>query len=411
MKLTFFLIALALIFLRLCYPTLELWHNGHGSGTMVMNGDHFIEEIKWSGKIRLSDDERSFAEISPGGYVKFQENDTTMKAKSDLQGEITYTLYNGKEQLSLNDSGQQFIATQIKKMVRFGFFAEGRAEHIYKKGGVRAVLAEISNIQMDGARDQYFDLLFQSDSLTPTDQIELLRQIGNSNNESGQQHLLSIFTRDHLRDSAVAQQWLIVVGHLGPSYMKKDLLFGYLGANTKVSSELPVDQFDSVLLIVGRFDAPNDQQEVYQRLSELRPLRMRDSVYAQPWLHGVGEIGPSYMKKDLLLGYLGADTNASAGLPVDQFDTVLSIAARFDAPNDQQEVLERMAGLPDTTDAEWASLLRAVGALDQDYIKSDLFTKIAPKLPRNDSLRAVYRKAAKSIQGDNDYGKTMRALE
>jgi hypothetical protein len=90
---------------------------------------------------------------------------------------------------------------------------------------------------------------------------------------------------------------------------------------------------------------------------------------------------------------------------------VLSIAARFDAPNDQQEVLERMAGLPGTTDAEWASLLRAVGALDQDYIKSDLFTKIAPKLPRNDSLRAVYRKAAKSIQGDNDYGKTMRALE
>jgi hypothetical protein len=335
MKLTFFLIALALILLRLCYPALGLWHNGRGHGTMTMTSDNYVQEIKWSGKIRLSDDERSIAEISPGGYLKFRENDTTLKAESSLQGEISFTLFDGHEQLPLNDSGQQFIATQIQKMIRFGFFGEDRAERIYKKGGVRALLAELSRIKMEGARDQYLNLLFKSDSLTPADQVDLLLEIGSSHNMMEQQRFLQKFTPDQLRDSAVAQQWLSVVGRVGPSYMEKDMLVHYLNADTSASTRLPVDQFDTVLAIAGRFQSPVDQQEVYKKLTDL----------------------------------------------------------------------------PGKTDAEWTRLIQASETLIDDYSKSELLLRIAPKMPPNDSLHAVYRRAARSIRNDNDYGKAMRALE
>ncbi len=406
MKLTFFLIAVFLILLRICYPRLELWYNGRGHGTMITKiGDNYIQGIWWSGKLRLSDDEQSIAEISPGGYLKFKENDTTMKAESDLQGKISYTLYNGHEELPLNDSGRSFIAAQIQKMIRFGFFGEERAERIYQKGGVPALLAELSRIKMEGARDPYLKLLFKADTLTASQLIGLLQAIDSSTNPSEQQHFLSLFGQARLRDSAVAQKWLNAVGHIGPSYIEKDLLLNY------IDTGLTTDRFDTVLAISGRFGSPNDQQEVYQRLAELPNFRIHNSAVAQPWLYAVGQIGPSYMKKDLLLRFLQTDSNRANGLPADQFDTVLAIAGRFGSPDDSRQIFDNLVSLPPSTDAEWACLVRAVGTLEPDYMKSELLLKIAPKMPRNDIVISAYRISAKSIQGDMDYGKVMRALE
>jgi hypothetical protein len=330
MKLTFFLIAIFLILLRLCYPRLDLWFNGNERGTMIARvGDKYIQGIWWSGKVRLSDDDRSIAEISPGGYLKFKENDTTMKAESDLQGKISYTLYDGREALPLNDSGQRFIAAQIQKMIRFGFFGQERAERIYKKGGIPALLTELSRIKMEGGRDPYLNLIFKADTLTAPQLIGLLQVMDSSTNPSEEQHLLSLFSRDQLRDSAVAQKWLSAVGHLRASYMEKDLLMNYI------------------------------------------------------------------------------DTS----LAVDRFDTVLTIAGRFESPEDSKEIYEKLIGWPPRTDIEWAGLIHAVGALGPDYLKSDLLLKIATKMPRNDSLVSAYRMSAKTIQGDMDYGKVMRAVE
>jgi hypothetical protein len=406
MKLTFFLIALGLVLLRLCYPRLELWYNGRGQGTMITQiGNKYIQGIWWSGKIRLSDDEQSIAEISPGGYLKFKENDTTMKAESDLQGKISYNLYNGREDLPLNDSGRRFIAAQIQRMIRFGFFGEERAERIYKKGGVPALLAELSRIRMEGARDPYLNLIFKADTLTASELTGLLEVIDSSTNSPEEQHLLSLFSRDQLRDSVVAQKWLSAVGHLHASYMEKDLLIKY------VDTSVAADRFDTVLAIAGRFESPEDQRQVYERLTELTPMRMHDPVFGQPWLSAVGQMGPSYLKKALLLHYLQSDDTGANVLPAGQFNTLLAITGRFESPEDQKEILERLIARPPTTDAEWTSLIRATGALPADYLKSELLPQIASKMPRTDSLRAVYRMSAKSIQNDMDYGKVMRAIE
>ena len=405
MKLTFFLIAIALIVLRLCYPSLELWNSRREQGTMISRGDNYIQGIWWSGKYRLSDDDRSIAELSPGGYLKFRENDTTMKAESDLEGKISYILYDGHEKLSLNDSGRNFVAAQLQKMIRLGFFGEERAERIYRQGGFTALLAELSRIKMEGDRGPYLKRLLHTDSLTASERIALLRLTDNSNDMMGRQHILELFTRDQLRDSAVAHEWLSAVGHIDASYLKKDLLLKH------IDSGLTADRFDSVVAITSRFGSDVDQQDVYKALMVLRGLRLHDSAFAQSWLRAVGQLGPSYMKKDLLLLYLRPDSSAGSPIPVDQFDTVLAILGHFGSSVDEQEVYKRLADLPGKTDAEWAGLIRASGTLDADYLKSELLLRIAPNMPRTDSLRATYRMAAKSIQGDMDYGKTMRALE
>jgi hypothetical protein len=139
--------------------------------------------------------------------------------------------------------------------------------------------------------------------------------------------------------------------------------------------------------------------------------QLRDSAVAQEWLKDVSHIDAPYEKKDLLLKYLDTSIKPDQSLSAGQFDIVLAITGKFESPEDQKEILDRLIGMQPATDSEWTGLLRATGALQPDYIKSELLPKIASKMPRTDSLRAMYRMAAKSIQSDNDYGKVMRALE
>lgn len=298
MKLIFFLIGLFLLLLRIVYPRLELWHNNRESGSMITRSDNYIEGIWWSGKIRLSDDERSIAEISPGGHLKFREQDTIMKAESDLQGKISYTLQNGTEELPLNDSGRRFIARQIQKMIGLGFFADHRAERIYQKGGADALLAELSNLHMEGSRDPYLKLLFQTDTLTAAQRIRLLQLLDSSNNEQEQQQYLGRFPGTRLRDSGVARAWLQSVGRLRPAYMKKGLLLKYLDTLTRSQEPLPAGQFDTILAVTARFGSPEDAKEVYNRLIDLPPATDAQWVGL---IRATGSLGPDDMKSELLL--------------------------------------------------------------------------------------------------------------
>lgn len=300
---------------------------------MTIKGDNFIEEINWSGKVRLSDDEKSIADMTPGGYLKFRENDQTFKAESNLQGEITYTLYDGHENLTLNDSGRRFVAGVLQKMIARGLYSDGRAQRIAQKGGNQALLTAISHLEMEGAADQYLDLLFKSDSLTEAEQIAILKEIGHMENGKKEEYL-ERFTQAQLKDSIVGSYWLATVKDIFPDDNKKDLLMRYVG-QVADSTGLAGNRFDSVVAAASHIGSDGEREDFYHLLI--------DSV-----------------KK---------------------------------------------------TDAEWISLIRAGAAMENDDDKSNLLVRIAKKMPIDDSVKAEYKTAARTIRDDAEYGKAMRAIE
>ena len=267
MKLTFFLVALFLVLGRLCLPGLHWWHHGPDDGTIVVSGDNYREELKWSGRFRLSDDERSIAEMMPGGYVKFKENDTALTAESNTQGEISYTLYDGREQLPGRDTA--FIAAQIRKMIGLGLFATGRAERILKKGGNKALLAELSRMRIEGVGTPYINLLLKSDSLTVEERIGLLRLLEGGGDLPAAHRILSSFSREQLRDTAVGQAWLEAVDHMNEPPAEKEVLVNFLRKDTVNGSWLHGALYDSILAKTGRWGSEFDQKEVYETLTAL----------------------------------------------------------------------------------------------------------------------------------------------
>jgi hypothetical protein len=336
MKLTFFLIAFFLILFRVYFS----WagHRGHSNdeGNILIKGDNYIEEIHWSGKVRLSDDEKTIGSISPGGYLKLRENDRKLEAESNLQGEVSYMLYDGHENLSLNDSGRRFIAVALQKMIARGFNAEGRAERIYKKGGNQALLEEIPRIEIDYARGPYIDLLLKSDSLTKDQLIVLLKQINDWGSDVEKRNCLGRFTADRLKDSTLARVWLGAVDHLGADVEKQHLLGRFIDQG-RVDGQGRVDRttYDSLLTIIGHIGADVEKRYLYEKL-------INDSL---------------------------------------------------------------------NTNDQWISLIQATTKLGADIEKVNLLVQIAPKMPKEEPVRAEFLKAAKSIGSDADYGRVMRAVE
>jgi len=307
-----------------------LGHHGNNNGTMVIKGDNYDEEINWSGKTRLSDDEKSIAGITPGGYLKFRENDTTLKAESNLQGEISYTLYDGRENLPLNDSGRRFIAAALQKMIARGFYSEDRAERIYKKGGNKALLEELSRMKMEGTKEPYLDLLLKSDSLTKDELSCLLKEIDESESDIEKQNFLGRLTRERLNDTLLEKTWLGSVDRLPADFEKQNLL-------TKFINQGPVtgEIFDALLATIGHLGADFEKQDLFIRL-------MKDSL---------------------------------------------------------------------STNDQWIGLIRAVSRLDGDLEKSALLEQIAQRMPKDEKVKAACLAAAKTIKGDMEYGKVVRAID
>jgi hypothetical protein len=295
MKLSFFLIAFFLVLIRVCFS----WpgHGGHDTGNILMKGDGYIKEIHWSGKIRLSDDEKAIAGISPGGYLKFRENDTTFRAESNLQGEVSYQLYDGRTSLSLGDSGKRFIAAILQKVVGFGFDAEGRAERIYKKGGNMALLAEIPRMNIDAAKNAYFDLLLKSDSLTKEETVLLLREIQEVGADVNKQDFLRRLAPRAAKDSSLLLPWLGTVAHLDADFEKQDLL-----TNLIRQGRIEGKGYDSLMGIIGHLDADFQKEDLLKKL-------IGDSLKTDgQWIgliEAANRLGADFQKADLLLEIAG----------------------------------------------------------------------------------------------------------
>ncbi len=365
MKLTFFLIALALVFLRasLSWFGHTSQHGDNNGSISISNGD-FHETIKWSGKIILSEDENSFASISPGGYIRLKQDDKKMLAESNLKGVIHYELYNGNEQLPLNDSGRNFISAAIKEMIAWGFNAQGRAERIYKKGGAKAVLQEIKQIKMDAVKFPYFELLFNNDSLEREDLLQAVKMITITGADVNRQYLLNRVSSLQRKDTAIAAAWIAAITHLDADVEKTGLLNKLIREDS-----LSDENFNSVVNIIAHLNADMDKRSIMEEILRKEPL------------------------------------------PEDRWNKILDLSKHLNADMDKQSMFRLLTASKALTETQWISLVQFASDQNSDIDKANLLVLLTEKMPKTENTKAAYRQAAKKINNDADYGRAIKMLE
>ncbi|MGC4036891.1 MAG: hypothetical protein QM764_13110 [Chitinophagaceae bacterium] len=264
MKLLFFLAALILVSLRAWFLYDNRGgHNDDKHGTVTISiGDHKVQ-YKWFGKIALSDDERTIKSIQPGGYLKFKENDIRMSAESNVQGEITYSLYDGEHALPLNDSGRSFIASSLRKMIDWGFNSSGRAKRIYQQEGYKALMEELPRLKMQDSKAPYLELLLSSDSLQKHELAMVIRQTASALSDADKENFLHRIPLVQLKDSTVSNAWLNTVASINADVQKVNLLTFMIERDS-----LDTEVFSQIMNITNQISADVDKQTIYRKLVE-----------------------------------------------------------------------------------------------------------------------------------------------
>ena len=399
MKMTFFLIAFTLIFLRVYLSCTGVMHGGRSNveGNMTIISDHFHEEIRWSGVIRLDSDETTIASITPGGYLKFRLNDKKMVAEGNLQGEISYELYDDGEKLALDSNGRKFIARAVKELIAAGFDAKERIERIYQRGGYRALLNEVGKQKTDQLNMMYLERVFAIDSIAEDDLPLVLQKIAAFGSDNDKTNFLRRFTLNKLQDEVTMQAFFDIVARLGSDNDKADMMKHVMDQGP-ISDEI----FDKIEGISRQLGADNDKTDMYKKLMEEK------SITEEQWLSIIkdaSQLGADNDKTDMMKHVM--ELRPVSG---EIFDKIEGVSRQLGADNDKADMYKKLIEEKEITEEQWISIIKDASQLGSDNDKADLLVQVAKKMPATENIKSAYLEAAKKINADSEYGKVMRAV-
>jgi hypothetical protein len=398
MKITFFLIAFCLVFIRLYLGWTGHWRHEANGGTMtISNGDDNLD-ITWSGKINLNDDETAIESMTPGGFLKYKHNDEKLFAESNLQGDIRYTMYDGQHDLTLNEEGKKFLAKTIHGMIELGFDADGRIDRLYKRGGKVALLNAAEELKSEDLKGRYIDRILKSDSLTKVDFVALIKLIGEGDQDYPKEQNLNRFNAGQLKDSTIVETWLGAVDHVGDDHEKSELLKHLIDQDT-----LTEDVEGRILGISGHIGSDWEKENLLSQLLEKDTISLR---HYDQLLAVIGQIGDDHGKADLISQLIQKDS-----IPVDHFEKLMGVIDHIGSDFEKQNLYKKLIEKNGLTDGQWISLIKTMELIGSDFDKTNLLVEIAKKMPSHESLKTAYLTAAKTINSDEEYGKALRAVE
>jgi hypothetical protein len=366
MKLIFFLIAFLLLSIRFYFSRTgkDRERRGLSESNIVIKSDNFYEEINYLGKFQLSDDESGFKSISPGGYFKFRLNNIKVKAQSDVRGEIEYKIFDGKNDLPLNDEGKILVTKAIKEMIYWGYDAEARMERVYQKGGSQALLREIDSVKGDQVKILYLKRLFLIDSL-PTETRELIVQkVRTLNSDMDKAQFLNQIKTSQFDNPSIADACFDIIRGMG-SDMDKMNAINHIIDQDSLSASIT----SSILNLGNTFGSDMDKSNLFGKLID--KALIKDSL----------------------------------------FDSLSVLVSKMGSDMDKVNMYNKMIGISPITENQWILLIKESESLGSDADKANILSAFAKKMPKTDPVKTAYAKAAKSIGNDNDYGRTIRLLE
>lgn len=442
-------------------------NEGRNVTTIKMINPGLSEEIQYTGTIRLNDEETAIDSISPEGFVKYTRNGMQFTAACNPMGEVVYELSDEGKKLELDERGRRFIAGAVKDMVANGLDATGRAERLYKKGGSQAVLREVANIKRDDLKMDYFDYLFGVDTLSRDEMTDIAKRIGSMGwSDFDKERLLGKFTAAQLKDPQTEQAWLGAVDNMGSDMQKENLLTQLIEKDS-----IPGDSFNKILDITDHIGSDMAKENVLRQLvdkdsvhrenqgkllevithigSDMAKENLFREMIGKGAVSGEGftrlmtameYIGSDMAKENLLtqliekdvipkdhfdeflgmLDHLGGDVSKEnvlsaliekRAIPDDHFGQFLQEIDKIGSSNSKSNLFQKVIDGNISTEDQWVTLIDATGKLSFDNEKSNLLVEIAGKMPASEKLKTAYRRAAKTINSDTDYGRAAKALE
>jgi len=234
MKLTFFLIAFCLIFLRVYFKMPWTGNGNKDNVTITIRSDDDYEQIKYGGKIELNEDETAIRNISPGGYIKYRHNDVRLLAEGGIQEKISYDIRDHGEPLNTDAAGKRVIREALREMTAFGFGGRDRMMRIYERGGNRALLAELDHLRSTDVSRMYLDYVVSSRQITQEEISAVIARIRSMGSDAEKVHSLGLLID---ADSISPYNWIGILTAAGRLNAEQDRRRLLLPAASKIPGD------------------------------------------------------------------------------------------------------------------------------------------------------------------------------
>lgn len=365
---------------------------------IVISSDNLYEEMAYTGKISFTEDETAIAYISAGGHLKYTKNEQVLEASSDTTGTVNYRFTQYGKPLPIDSNARKLIAEAVSEMIAWGYDAKERADRIYKKGGQAALLAAMDKLKNDGTKRMYAERIFKSDSLSAEILVGLSKKLaGPEGNDYDKEMILRLYKPAQLQDTTVLFPYLQAVAQLDNENARAGIL------NNVLKMPLATASFPALFTVVTGLNNDYEKTRLFSNILEKGQM---DSVRAGLLLEAIDKLQADHDKEQLISLWISKGT-----LPADRLQQLLSVIDRMGGDWEKVNMYKKLVAESIRSEDQWASLVTMVAHLGQNDQKTELLTGIAQRMPKTDSLKAVYMKAAKTIQGDTDYGRAVRALD
>ena len=394
-------------------------------------------EMEARGEVKFNRDVTDIESISRGGSFTLEQHlgdDTkrlVVRPRDDGTLERSYSENGAKREFDA--AARAWFAEALIALDRQTAFAvDQRVPAILERGGVDAVLKEITLVQTDYARRRYYTKLLSMRQLDRAQVKRVVEQAGADMTSDYElaELLVALSKLDAFGDDS-HPAFVAAAKKIGSDYERRRALNALLQRDRLAPATVSA-LLDAASTIQSDYELAELLIDVSKRYA-INDLTRPTSVKA------LGSIKSDYEHRRVLTAIV-----AGGGLTPALNRTLLQDAARIQSDYELAEFLILMGkngGLdPSTRDAYFAAadkigsdyehrralmpllsrdlltkdlakaILASAAKIDSDYECSELLVALANAIPIGDDLRPAFEKTADTIQGEYEYGRAMSAV-
>jgi hypothetical protein len=341
---------------------------GNQTHTYKSNNGVSSTELEYRGKIIFTDDETDVKYISPGGFLRFSKrsfgNRRTIILEGQSNNKITREYREGSKTFPFEPEGRKWMASVLPEIIRStGIGAEERVKKFYDKGGVDAVINEISLLPTNYVQGIYYTAALALNGLSSKDIIKLVEDAGDEISSSYELSKLLISSSEALnKDDATLAATIKVVREISSSY---------------------------------------EQAKVYKHLLTKSKLSENNKALI---INGVRDISSSYEKSGVLIALLEDELNSAS------INLVIAEVEHINSSYEQSKVLQYLLKNQSTEELDLELMLKAISQINSSYEQGKVLKQLVEDKDLSSEQIVVVASAAENISSSYEKSKFLQNL-
>ena len=407
------------------------------SYTAKYSRDDCSLEIRAEGDFTLRADLSDVETIGRDGWVRIEERVGRSSKRVEIRradnGGLEHQYWVNGDRATFDSNGRAWLTrTLLSVERRTAFAADTRVPQLYKSGGLRAVLSEISQMSSAYPKSKYYSTLLDMGVTLDTNTLNgIVRQVG-TDLTSSDYYMSEVLGKFGAQTSADETTWRLfaeAAGRMKSDYyksqtLKKVLSKGKLNASTvgtllRSASGVKSDYYLTDLLkeVAGKYalnaetrqyyvEALRGIESDYYRSELLRTLGSDgdwDARTANFVLESASAIKSDYYKSESLRALAQAKH-------VDNWPAFFSAAGTIGSDYYKKETLKTALKVAPLTRDIVAGVISTASRMKSDSEIAEVLTAVARSYKIDNSLRDDFERAVDAMDSDYYRGEALSAL-